>query len=70
MAQPSSSMFEQDDFILPIGEEHIYRLITVLILFMIFVLRLLQMAERQTTVFGRVYGYGVAFSCSTCRQRG
>lgn len=54
---------EQDtDFIFcTIGEEHGFiGSSLVLILFMIFVLRLLQMAERQTTVFGRVYGYGVA----------
>lgn len=54
---------EQDtDFIFcTIGEEHGFIGSTiVLILFMVFVLRLLSMAERQTTVFGRVYGYGVA----------
>ncbi len=54
---------EQDtDFIFcTIGEEHGFiGSAIVLILFMVFVLRLLHLAERQTTVFGRVYGYGVA----------
>jgi rod shape determining protein RodA len=54
---------EQDtDFIFcTIGEEHGFIGSTlVLLLFMVFVLRLLHLAERQTTVFGRVYGYGVA----------
>ncbi|MFA7493789.1 MAG: FtsW/RodA/SpoVE family cell cycle protein, partial [Proteiniphilum sp.] len=32
----------------------------VLLLMMFFVLRLLRLAERQTTLFGRTYGYGVA----------
>jgi rod shape determining protein RodA len=53
---------EQDtDFIFcTIGEEHGFIGSTlILILFMIFVLRLLFLAERQTTVFGRVYGYAV-----------
>lgn len=53
---------EQDtDFIFcTIGEEHGFIGSTLfLILFMIFVLRLLFLAERQTTVFGRVYGYAV-----------
>jgi Bacterial cell division membrane protein len=53
---------EQDtDFIFcTIGEEHGFLGSTViLILFMVFVLRLLHLAERQTTVFGRVYGYAV-----------
>src|SRR5690554_2826076 len=54
---------EQDtDFIFcTIGEEHGFiGSAIVLVLFMVFVLRLLHLAERQTTVFGRVYGYGVA----------
>ncbi len=53
---------EQDtDFIFcTIGEEHGFLGSTiVLILFTVFVLRLIKLAERQTTVFGRVYGYGV-----------
>ena len=53
---------EQDtDFIFcTIGEEHGFIGSTaVLILFTIFLLRLIKLAERQTTVFGRVYGYGV-----------
>ncbi|MDD4846857.1 MAG: FtsW/RodA/SpoVE family cell cycle protein, partial [Petrimonas sp.] len=29
-------------------------------LFAVFILRLISLAERQTTIFGRVYGYGVA----------
>ncbi len=54
---------EQDtDFIFcTIGEEHGFIGSTiVLLLMMVFVLRLLRLAERQTTVFGRTYGYGVA----------
>ncbi|WP_294078758.1 rod shape-determining protein RodA [Proteiniphilum sp. UBA5384] len=54
---------EQDtDFIFcTIGEEHGFIGATlVLILMMFFVLRLLRLAERQTTMFGRTYGYGVA----------
>lgn len=54
---------EQDtDFIFcTIGEEHGFIGSTVvLLLMMIFLLRLLRLAERQTTVFGRTYGYGVA----------
>lgn len=54
---------EQDtDFIFcTIGEEHGFIGSTiVLLLMMIFVLHLLRLAERQTTVFGRTYGYGVA----------
>lgn len=54
---------EQDtDFIFcTIGEEHGFIGSTiVLLLMMFFVLRLLRLAERQTTVFGRTYGYGVA----------
>jgi len=31
----------------------------VLILYLCFILRLIYLAERQTTTFGRVYGYGV-----------
>jgi rod shape determining protein RodA len=53
---------EQDtDFIFcTIGEEHGFIGSTlILILFMLFVLRLLFLAERQTTIFGRVYGYSV-----------
>ena len=53
---------EQDtDFIFcTIGEEHGFLGSTlILILFTVFVLRLIKLAERQTTVFGRVYGYGV-----------
>lgn len=53
---------EQDtDFIFcTIGEEHGFIGSTlILILFMAFVFRLLHLAERQTTVFGRVYGYAV-----------
>ncbi len=53
---------EQDtDFIFcTIGEEHGFLgSIIILILFSVFVLRLIKMAERQTTTFGRVYGYGV-----------
>lgn len=54
---------EQDtDFIFcTIGEEHGFIGSTVvLLMMMIFLLRLLRLAERQTTVFGRTYGYGVA----------
>ena len=53
---------EQDtDFIFcTIGEEHGFIGATiVMILFTVFVLRLLKLAERQTTTFGRVYGYSV-----------
>lgn len=53
---------EQDtDFIFcTIGEEHGFIGSTIiLILFTIFTLRLLTLAERQTSSFGRVYGYGV-----------
>lgn len=53
---------EQDtDFIFcTIGEEWGFvGSITVLLLFSIFILRLIHLAERQTTVFARVYGYGV-----------
>lgn len=53
---------EQDtDFIFcTIGEEHGFLGSTVvLLLFIIFILRLIKLAERQTSVFGRVYGYGV-----------
>ena len=32
----------------------------ILLLYLIFILRLIYLAERQTSVFGRVYGYGVA----------
>ena len=53
---------EQDtDFIFcTIGEEQGFiGASAVLILFLIFILRLIFLAERQKTVFGRVYGYGV-----------
>lgn len=53
---------EQDtDFIFcTIGEEHGFiGSAIVIILFSYFVLRLLKLAERQTTSFGRAYGYGV-----------
>ncbi|MDD2512428.1 MAG: rod shape-determining protein RodA [Proteiniphilum sp.] len=53
---------EQDtDFIFcTIGEEHGFvGSATILILFVVFILRLLHLAERQTTLFGRVYGYAV-----------
>lgn len=53
---------EQDtDFIFcTIGEEHGFIGSTLLLLlFSIFVIRLIYLAERQTTTFGRVYGYGV-----------
>jgi rod shape determining protein RodA len=53
---------EQDtDFIFcTIGEDHGFIGSTiVMILFTVFVLRLLKLAERQTTTFGRVYGYSV-----------
>ena len=53
---------EQDtDFIFcTIGEEHGFiGSSIILLLFLIFVLRLLHLAERQTTLFGRVYGYAV-----------
>jgi rod shape determining protein RodA len=52
---------DQDtDFIFcTIGEEHGFVGATaVLVLFVIFLLRLLHLAERQTSVFGRVFGYG------------
>lgn len=54
---------EQDtDFIFcTIGEEQGFiGASAVLILFLIFVLRLIFIAERQSSTFGRVYGYGVA----------
>lgn len=53
---------EQDtDFIFcTIGEEWGFAGSTlILILFAVFIIRLITLAERQTTVFGRVYGYGV-----------
>ncbi len=53
---------EQDtDFIFcTIGEEWGFLGSTlIIVLFAVFVLRLLNLAERQTTIFGRVYGYGV-----------
>ncbi len=54
---------EQDtDFIFcTIGEEHGFIGSTlILLLFVIFILRLIHLAERQTSTFGRVYGYAVA----------
>ncbi len=54
---------EQDtDFIFcTIGEEHGFiGSSLILILFTLFVLRILRLAEQQPSVFGRVYGYGVA----------
>lgn len=54
---------EQDtDFIFcTIGEEQGFiGASAVLILFLVFVLRLIFIAERQSSTFGRVYGYGVA----------
>lgn len=53
---------EQDtDFIFcTIGEEHGFLgSALIIILFLAFILRLLNLAERQTTTFGRAYGYGV-----------
>ena len=53
---------EQDtDFIFcTIGEEQGFvGASAVLLLFLIFIMRLIFLAERQKTVFGRVYGYGV-----------
>lgn len=53
---------EQDtDFIFcTIGEEHGFIGSTIiLLLYLIFILHLLHLAERQTTIFGRVYGYAV-----------
>ena len=53
---------EQDtDFIFcTIGEEWGFVGSTVtLLLFTIFIFRLIHLAERQTSIFGRVYGYGV-----------
>lgn len=54
---------EQDtDFIFcTVGEEHgFFGSVVVLILFLILILRILALAERQKSTFGRVYGYGVA----------
>jgi rod shape determining protein RodA len=54
---------EQDtDFIFcTIGEEQGFiGASAVLILFLIFIMRLIFLAERQKSTFGRVYGYGVA----------
>lgn len=53
---------EQDtDFIFcTIGEEHGFIGSTlIIILLSVFVIRLIHLAERQPTIFGRVYGYGV-----------
>ena len=53
---------EQDtDFIFcTIGEEHGFiGSSIILILYLVFILRLLYLAERQSDVFGRVYGYSV-----------
>lgn len=54
---------EQDtDFIFcTVGEEEGFvGTVTVLILFLILILRILMLAERQKNTFGRVYGYSVA----------
>ena len=54
---------EQDtDFIFcTVGEEEGFvGSATVLILYMVLIIRLIAMAERQNTTFGRVYGYSVA----------
>ena len=54
---------EQDtDFIFcTVGEEEGFvGSSAVLILYMILIIRLITIAERQSTVFGRVYGYSVA----------
>lgn len=54
---------EQDtDFIFcTVGEEEGFvGTVTVLILFLILILRILYLAERQKNTFGRVYGYSVA----------
>ena len=54
---------EQDtDFIFcTVGEEHGFVGSTIiLILFSVLILRILALAERQKSTFGRVYGYGVA----------
>lgn len=54
---------EQDtDFIFcTIGEEHGFLgAAATILLFTVFILRLLYLAERQSTPFGRVYGYSVA----------
>lgn len=53
---------EQDtDFIFcTIGEEHGFIGSTIILfLYLVFIMRLLSLAERQTTLFGRVYGYAV-----------
>lgn len=53
---------EQDtDFIFcTIGEEMGFLGSTaILLLYLVFIIRLISLAERQTTIFGRVYGYGV-----------
>ncbi|MDR1743107.1 MAG: rod shape-determining protein RodA [Dysgonamonadaceae bacterium] len=53
---------EQDtDFIFcTIGEEQGFvGASALLILYVVFILRLIHLAERQTSIFGRVYGYGV-----------
>lgn len=54
---------EQDtDFIFcTIGEEFGFiGSFLIILIFGVFILRLIQLAERQSTVFGRVYGYSVA----------
>lgn len=54
---------EQDtDFIFcTIGEEHGFiGSVVVILLFLTLIVRLIFLAERQKTTFGRVYGYGVA----------
>ena len=53
---------DQDtDFIFcTVGEEHGFvGTALVLVLFMIFLLRLIHISERQTSVFGRAFGYGL-----------
>lgn len=52
---------QHTDFIFcTVGEEHGYiGTMTVLILYLIFIIRLINMAERQTSTFARVYGYSV-----------
>ncbi|MFI3240014.1 MAG: rod shape-determining protein RodA [Bacteroidales bacterium] len=52
---------QHTDFIFcTVGEEHGFvGSMTVLLLYLIFIIRLINMAERQTTTFARVYGYSV-----------
>lgn len=53
---------QETDFIFStVGEEQGFRgAATVLLLFLLFVWRLLRIAERQPTIYGRVFGYSVA----------